>query len=182
MRDDVKQTFQTITTAYETIYSQLAQLARALVKETDPAHLADAAYAMREAEKMLKRLRIQADAVGITAQRVACIVLTKQDEEKVQTEYVVAHTDLTLHANVPSARKEPEKFRAMMEYLEVPPDLWDYDDPERDRVVSVSWPGFVQLLTERASEGKPLPPGIDVSDTKPIYRLKLRKRRGILED
>jgi hypothetical protein len=142
-----------------------------------PTELADAAYALREIETFLEEARKKIKSEKEFAEHMACAVTTQvyQTAEAIRTEYCTAKPDVKMVVTVPSRSKDPEKYAAMMEYLEVPRVLWD--SGEEHAVVKAHWPGLVAHLDKLQAQGKPLPPGIDPNKTYPNYKLIIRGKK-----
>jgi hypothetical protein len=162
-------------------YSLLADLAASLTGETDIAEVADVAFAMREMGKLLHEVEVRCNGVGESAQRLACALAIRDEIEVIKTVHVSAEPDLKLNAKLPSPKTEPEAYAKLMRYLGVPEELWNVG-PERRRAVDLQWPGMVEYLTDKAQRGEPLPEGVAAEDTKPLFRLLMRRRKGVLED
>lgn len=181
MNPATKELYQAASQLHAKTYGLLAELALALTKETDVAEVADVAFAMREMSKLLHEVEVRSNAVGESAQRLACAIAIRDEIEEIKTEYVTAQPDLKLNAKLPSPKTEFEAYAKLMRYLKVPEELWNVG-PERRRAVDLQWPGMVEYLTDKAQRGEPLPDGVAAADTKPLFRLLMRRRKGVLEN
>lgn len=182
MKDRAKEIYRKAETFYRETYDELAKLADDNADERNVEELADAALALREAHAMIERIKIRMHFGKEEAERRACLIAVKREQiDPIETPYVVARMKLQINPRLPKRKSDPEGFARVMEALGVPRELWD-TGRESDPVISVNWKGMVQLATDRAAAGYPLPGGISSDNTKPIYRLHLRKRKEILED
>ena len=180
MKSEIQALYHEAILLHTNTYAQLARLSASLQQETDVRVIADAAFAMREMGKLLHEVEVRINGVGDLAQRLACAIAIRDEIEEIKTLHVVAKPDLKLNAKLPSPKNEPEEYAKLMRYLGVPEELWNVG-PENRRAVDLCWPGMVEFLTAKAEHGEPLPAGVSAVDTKPLFRLMMRRRKGVLE-
>lgn len=150
-----------------------------LRKCVDKEELADTAYAMREAIDLTDEFAKVAKQTKHLAEKMACLLWMQGDSDQpIRTKYVTATPDLAQKMGLPTRRKNPEEFKAMMQFLEVPEHLWNVDD-KKSTVIEPHWPGMMEHIKELMEQGKPLPPGIDPHKTYPDYKLRLTRRNAV---
>ena len=139
--------------------------------------VADIAYALRETRELAEDIRKRCDALGKTAQNVGCLLaISSGNPNAIKTEYVTATPTVRDITSIPKRREQPEQFAALMQFLEVPKNLWDGGE---HAALSVNWPGLVELISKRSSDGLPLPPGIDPEKTYPEYSLRMLGKKEV---
>lgn len=181
MKLALKDAYATAYAAYQDLLSRLDEIGEVARNEEDLEELADTAYMLREMATMLKRLRVKADKLGETAQARACAMGVQSDTEIIRTPHCTATLDMKMNPKLPTRSRDPEGYAAMMDFLQVPRGLWDVPEDQHS-AVDLKWPGMVDLVSNLVAEGKPLPPGVKPDSTKPLFRLLMRKRKGVLED
>lgn len=168
-----KRTKAFFTDAYERIL-EIRELTKA---QTDMNELADWVYALRESYTFVDNLRKDIKAAMETCEKLACLFwIEMQDGDPIKTEYVTATPKVKMIASIPSKKKDPEQYAKLMNFLGVDEKL--YDEIE---VVRPHWPGFVEMVSQLAEKGLPLPDGIDPTKTFPQYSLIVRKQKGVDE-
>jgi len=183
MKERARNIYRMTEKFYREVYDELAKLADEVKDETELPEMVDAAFAMREAEKLAKRIQVRMKANQEQAERKAChdAIEVYNSIEPIRTEYATGTPDMEMNVRVPSRKKELQEYARMMEALGIPRELWDRGQ-ENSPAVDVHWPGMVSMITERAAAGLPLPEGLGPNRTSVMYRLNLRRRRGVLED
>lgn len=180
MRERLKNIYRTVEKLYREAYNELAISAEELYEERSLEELADTTYALREAGELINRLRIRVEALKTEIEAKACTIAVESGEiDPIRTEYCTATPDMKISVSVPKRRKEPEAYAELMTALGVPRELWDRG-VENSPAVDLHYPGLVEMVTERAAAGLPLPPGVSPDRTKTMFRLAIRRRRGIL--
>jgi len=141
--------------------------------------LADIAYALNECTALLKDLGKITNGGSETCQKIACALWSQAEQtQPIRTDHMTATPRIRYMATLPSRKKDPEGFAALMTHLGIPQYLWDV--PEGQPVAAqLNWPGMVELLTQQAEQGLPLPKGVDPSKTYPVYALTIRGRKEV---
>lgn len=179
MNETAVTAFRAARTVHEQVVALQQRLEKFVAECVDKGELADVAYAMREASKLVDDTRKRLDGLGETAQKVACLVSVQLgDVSTIRTEHCSATPDVRQVASPPRRSTRPEEFARLMDHLGVPKHLWEGGD---HAVVQPHWPGLMDYLARQAAEGKPLPPGIDPSRTFPEYKLVIRAKKGVTE-
>lgn len=132
----------------------------------------DAIYSIRETVAYLEALRKQLEAVSEEFQTVVCMSLLTRHKKSHSTEYCTGVKRSTLSYNIPTKKKEPEEYCALMEFLNIPPDVI------RQELVRVHWPAFREYATGLISKG--IEPPIDPSKKTPHFGVTIRKKKDIL--
>jgi hypothetical protein len=159
------------------IYRELSQLKEQSLKCGDMQELADRAYALRDMHKYVDDLRKELDQTKSVCERIACLLWAKDSEgDPIRTDHCTASPKIKYMASLPSRTRDPEAYANLMGHLGIPDGLLPED------VVRPHWPGFVNYMTRLAEEGLPLPEGIDVDKTYPVYSLTIRGKKGVNED
>jgi hypothetical protein len=137
----------------------------------------DVAWCLRELQRYGDDVRKEALKADELAAKVACALWLQQAladpasaSPKLEGTIAVASVKSGQAANPPE-RGTPE-WAALMDYLRVP--------PEARELVSVRWTSLSELLTKRAADGLPPPPGIPAERTYLRYGLQnVRLKRGV---
>lgn len=179
MLESDKTVFETAKQTHEEIYNSLKQLTAQTRQETEINILVDRIYALREAAKLLDDTRKECNRLADFATRLACLIWAQGDSsEPIRTEYCTGSPDVQMSVNIPNKKRDPVAFCNLMKFLGVPENLYLTES----EIVRPHWPGLVEMLTARLSKGLPLPEGIDVNATVPIYKITIRGKKGILSD
>jgi hypothetical protein len=172
MRDDVKQLYATVRGVHEECVLAEQELTRFVKTCADRELLADLAYGLKKTYDFLDDSRKRLKRTQELAERLACTLsVLAGDGSRIETQYVHATPDVKQTASLPNRRTQPDEYRALMDHLGVPREL--YDGLEH-AAVDVHYPGLAALLTKNAAEGRPPPPGIDPTRVGSEYRLLMR--------
>lgn len=167
--------------AHARIYEMILSLRNDVVKCASKEELADYAYALRFAWRHIDDTRKDLKGLQELAEKLTCMKCTLLDDgDTIKTAYVTATPDCKPIASLPKKSKDPEGYRALMLGLGIPEYVLDEEDEERE-TFKPHFPGIVARLEKLMAEGKPLPPGIDVTKTYPKYSLELRPKKGVEE-
>ncbi len=177
MKHDIKTAYKTVSDLHAIAYKQLQDVQDAVKTCSEPKELADYSYGLREISKYADDIRKIADAIKETAEKIACAICIRDEHVgTIRTDYCVATPKLKISASLPSKRKQPEEYNRLLEFLGIRGELADTDS------VRLHWPGMVDLVTLRAEQGLPLPPGMEDQTTYPVYSLSpMRKLKGVLD-
>ena len=161
-------------------HADLYPKVKKLRDETQTCHnlerLVDRCLAARHALQYLEDLRKEISLLNERAEKLACLIWVELDmTENVKTAYTLGMPKVKMMAAVPKKRTDPASFRAFMEFLKVPAELYAGEH----EAVRVHWPGMVDYISDLLENGKPLPDGIDPNKTYPVYSLTCRKRKEI---
>jgi hypothetical protein len=174
--------FKDARRAHETATTADGQLRPLIMGCADAVELADAAYALREAEGLLDDARKKLKELKSLADKMACLVAaTTLEGECIRTEYCTAVPMQRSLVRLPTWRKDPEQYRELMTFLGVPAELQGGGEDRQHAAVEMHWPGMMELMHRRMAEGKPLPPGVDPGRTTAEYSLTIRKKKGVTE-
>lgn len=138
-------------------------------------------YVFRETARLADDIRKELDGTTGIVEKVCCaLYVTKcnagqMDSDPIRTGMATGTPTVKMGARLPNRRDNPDEFVALMKYLGVESTAIATD------VVRPHWPGIVASLTQLASEGKPLPPGIDTNATYPVYTVSIKSWRAIEE-
>jgi len=161
---------------HKELYQQLLELKRDIgyaTENQDMIELTDAAFALREATKLIEDIRKEFNKLQATAKIQACLAWTdKQVMEPIRTLYVTAEPDVKMYAPFPTKR-DKEGWFELMTWMGVPSWVADRE------LVRPHYNSMLDLCTELAKDGKPLPPGVDPAKQIPQYDLKMKRVRGV---
>ena len=181
MNDRVKELFKLVDKAHDEIFTEMIKLEDEL-PETDIYEATDWVYAFREMADKLRTIRVKADVMKINCQNLACALYVVQGpnspiirDGNIKTGHCTGTPDLKQGAHIPKLKKDPEGYYAVMDYLGIPKGIVEKD------LVRPHWPSVVDHLSELASLGKPMPPGIDPTKTYPVYDMVVRRKKGVSE-
>lgn len=158
---------------HEVAYRQLKQIDELVRGEVDKEELADAAFALKMTGDLADDIRKMAKVTQELAEKMCCAkVLAEGHTGTINTPFMRVSPDIKTMAAVPSKRRDPDAYEKLMGHLGIREDLLKND------AVRPHWPGLVEYVSECASVGRPLPPGVDPSSTYPVYRLaRWRKKK-----
>jgi hypothetical protein len=177
-RETLTEMGQEATTFHAKMYRLLSNLEAATKKGIDLKTMADTAYYCREVDKLLQDLKVHANRVRKLAQDIGCLVWAQiGKEEPIRTEYCTASPKVKMMASLPHHKRQPEQYRELMAYMGLDPKLWDCEEP----AVKLSFNGMIDVLTQAAEDGKPLPPGVEPDKTYPVYDFHMLSKKGIDE-
>jgi hypothetical protein len=176
MIDEAREACAAASRCHMTNFEKL-QLLRAAVNsmknrgQASSAELADAVYALKTASALLNDARKDADKLLHELEIDCCKSwIAEGTGDSIRTEYCSATPDYKEAPRVPKA--------GTPEYAEL---LRHFGVPE-DSPFKPDWNLMIERVAQDASEGKPMPAGIDVSQTWTIFKVSTRKRRPVLED
>lgn len=171
---DVKQ-------AHENLYKKLTALRELASNSPDMIELTDISYALHTCEKFVKDSSKEVRALKELIDKIVCAMWVQNGvHQPIRTEYVTGSPDVKVMAKIPTRRGDPENFKKLMTFLNVPEELWNMGDDEH-LPINIHYPGMVDHISALATQGKPLPNGIDPSTTYPLYKLTLRPRKEIVK-
>ena len=141
--------------------------------------LADLVYATKQCKNLVEDSVRDLRSLIELSEKLTCLLWTRLgDPNPIRTEHCTATPRVGQMASLPKRKSNPEGFKKLMEYFKVPPALWDLPDGERGPV-EFDWKGVTELITSRAEQGLPLPPGIDPQKTYPVYGVTCKPRKEV---
>lgn len=159
---------------YETTYAHFVK-----VRDVDQAELtqgdrADLALLMREVGDMLDDLRKEAGANRELLDKVMCLIWTTEAEDSllgksIRGEIATATPDVRMAVNPPHPKRDRAKYELFANWAGLSAEFAE------SGLMRPHWPTLREMLSERMAQGKPLPPGIDASDTYAVYSTTLRR-------
>ena len=169
------QKYKEIKSLYLETY-QLLSIARDDLKRSEftTSDIVDLVYVMRETSKIINDLRKEIDGIKQQFENVGCLIsISLGDLEPIRTSLATGSPKLRLAAKIPSQTKDPDNFALLMDYLGVSKDA------VANKCVKPHWPGLVEWISNDASMGKPLPPGIDPNSSYPVYSITIRAKKPL---
>ena len=148
---------------------------RATAQAATKEELADLVYVLRQCEQLVNDTRKDITAVMELCEQIACLKWMTDDPtgSPIRGTLSTASPEVKQMASLPRQSSDPEGYAKLMDYLQIPEAVRDRD------LLRIHWPAFTDLITELASNGKPLPPGIKADNTYPLYKLRCRKKAGV---
>jgi len=133
-------------------------------------------YVMREISKFADDLRKEADGIGHMIENAVCVVyVTQNNVGPIRASLATGTPDLKMGVKIPNQKREPEKFQELMNFFKIPAKV------VTARIVRPYWPGLCEYVSMLAEEGKPLPPGINLSDTYSTYKVIVKTYQNLDE-
>ena len=176
MLPEAQAAYKIIKQAHAEFYSAIKKIPTVLPDEKE---LADIHYAMKECVKFLEDMRSEARKVSDIVTKCACMIWMQEGGgDPIRSEYCTATPDVKQMTNLPRKSHNPERFATFMTALGIDEALWNREGPP---AVELNWNGMVELVSERLSQGLPLPEGIDPSATYSIFKLHIRGKKGVEE-
>lgn len=165
---------------HEKCYRIISKKTETLKKSNDQRELADAVYAINAAAKYVDDSHKEMNRLEDLLEKITCLIWSRDspDGESIGTDYCVAIPDIKMMASLPHPRRNPKEFLDLMEFMGVPRALTDVGEG-RKPVVQADFNGFADYLTDLARNGRPLPPGITVEKTYPVFKVQVRKRKEV---
>jgi hypothetical protein len=158
------------TDLHGVLYSELSAT-RGEMKTKSPEELADVGFICKKIYEQLDDIRKETEKLQGLAENLACLKAVNQGKTRIAGELATASPDVTMSANLPHPQRNPEAYMALCDYLGIPEQCVKYD------LFRIHWPGFKEFFTRLMSEGKPVPPGIEMEKTHAHYKLKYRERK-----
>ena len=130
--------------------------------------IADIHLILREMSTLANDLRKETDGARDFLGRIACLLylresLNEGSGDPIRGELAIATPDIKQVATLP--KRGTDEHAQLCHFLGI------NHEAVKSGVVHIHWPAVVELLTETARLGKPLPPGIDPKKTYSWYRL-----------
>lgn len=171
--------FKTVKTAHAATYRLIKMLMADLQSTGDVRETADMVYAAKDAQKFAEDTVKELRGLIELVEKVTCILYVKAGSlDVLRTDHCTATPRVGMMASLPRRKTDFESYKKLMDFLKVPENLWHLPEGERGPV-DFDWKGITQLLTDRAEQGLPLPPGIDPSKTYPVYRVTCHPRKEV---
>lgn len=178
----VQKKYEYLLEVFKWVQDEMHEVQKQLEELRTPEEFADAAYAMREMEKLTDSMRKTFKKCRERQESLACLVAMSEDltRETIQTPYVTARIESFLIPKLPGKVEGPDgektptpELTMLRNWLGLGPELFSYAHD----VVTIHWPGIQCLFGNRLENGLPLPPGCD--HTEQFQRSGLRMRRKI---
>ena len=133
-------------------------------------------YVMRAVSKYADDLRKECDGIMHMFENLACAMwVTANDGHPIRASLATGTPDINIGVNIPNQTREPERYRMLLDSLGIRPELIE------DKLVKPYWPGLCAYVSRLATEGKPLPKGIDPSSTYPTYKVRIKSIQDLDE-
>lgn len=157
-------------------YGELSAIRDNIKKNKYPLkELIDFIYVIRTTSEMFNDLRKEASGVEVSMINVACLLyLSRGKDGPIRGDLATGTPNVTMSAKIPSLKKDPDNFIKLMEYFGIPAS------PIKEGILKPYWPGLCEHISKCATEGKPLPPGIQKDSQYPVYKMQIRNKVDII--
>ena len=190
MQSTAKDLFAKAKEAHSLVYFALRELQHAIEQCNNLKELCDYDFAVDQSHEFIEDAKRELWKLREEINAKICMLwldIARNDpvnaKRSIHTDYVTATPDIGQSPNIPSAKTEPEAYKALMDFIGIDVSKWGKTEKgELNEVVKLHWPGLVRIVSENLSAGKPCPPGVDISKLKPVFKVALRKKRDILDD
>lgn len=170
MIDEVKAAYAAARRAHWELADATERTRVALARSPDVGELADAVYALRETSTLLEDLRKEADRLKGELERQCCATWVKIGRgDPVRTAYCTGSPDVKQTPKTP--RPGTPEYGEFCRHFGVDPG--GFFRPH--------WPSLLEAMTDAASRGLPAPPGCDPAQTWTVFKVKVTKRRPVLD-
>ena len=136
----------------------------------------DTVYAIRESVEYLEELRKKLNSLSEDLQTAICLSLATRFKKSHATEYCTGTRKQTLVHNIPTKKRQPEKYQEVMEHLGIPQEVIDRE------LVRIHWPSWKDFCQSLMEAGEPVPAGVDPSKATTIFSVTVRRKKDILDD
>lgn len=172
MHQNLKELFITVKDAHEQAYVLLQSLTKDLSTTGDVEELTDAVYATREVMRFAEDLLKETRRLNTRTQQMACAVWAKMPDppERIVTDYCSGTPDIKMSANLP--KRDTAEYHQFMTHIGV--------KNVEDDLVRPHWPSVKEYISDLTSQGRPLPPGVDLDETFPVYTLSVRRKADVV--
>jgi hypothetical protein len=154
------------TVAYGRLVDARRKAERAEFKSVT--ELIDTMFVYKRVSEMLDDLRKESNKLIELLEKLTCaIYATQNSEEPIRGVLATGTPDLKMGVTLPTREGDPEGFKKLMEHFGFS------DLVVQNNLAGFHWPRLIEYVTILASEGKPLPPGIDPAKQYPLYKVRL---------
>jgi len=152
---------------YGSLYSKLVDI-RVHSKDLSQEERVNILYIIKEISKYCNDLRKECDGIVDLIEKLVCAIHTHRGiTEPIRASLATGSPKVTLSVKIPNRKRDPEKYKLLMNYLGVP------DEAACEGTVRPHWPSICAKLTEMAENGEPSPPGIDPDGTYPKFGVNI---------
>lgn len=161
---------------YKEQYRYIVQL-REKLERLPLTEAIDIGFLLREMGTLSEDLRKELGHLRELLERIVCIkwiAHSLNDPSKAQPirgELATGSPDVKQAAALPREKDNPAAYAAFMSQLGVSGDALNFS------LVRPHWPAMMDYFSALAEKGKPLPRGINVDKTYPIYKVTFRRRK-----
>lgn len=156
-------------TVHRTLYDELS-ITREEMQKKSPEELADVGFVCKKIYEQLDDIRKEVENLQGLAEKLACLKAATNGQTKIQGELATATPDVSMSANLPHPKKNPEAYSSLCAFLGISEQAVKYD------LIRIHWPGFKDFFSARMAQGLPVPPGIEIDKTHTHFKLKYRGR------
>ena len=155
---------------HNTLYTEIADT-REEMKTKSPEELTDIGFICKKMYEQIDDIRKEVDRLKEFAEKLACLKAVTEEKMTLRGNLATGTPDVSMSANLPHPRKNPEAYQALCDYFGIPDGMVQND------LFRFHWPSFKEFFTKLMSEGKPVPPGIELDKTHAHYKLKYREKK-----
>lgn len=174
MKKESQEFHQFVMTMFADWEKQQSAITQAMRVEGDLKELTDYVYALKKTAGLLTEMEKQTRNAYEVGERLLCMLWAKNgDSEPIRTEHCTASPRIRMAAQIPK--------RGTPEYDELMTAFGVSDELRQSDAVRPHWPGLIDFVTGALTEGRPVPKGIDITKTYPVYGVQFRDKKGVTE-
>lgn len=176
MIDVAKQMLQDSRAYHRSLMGQIVELEETIKATSKLEELADIAFALREAHKVIDHARKELDKNQKLVAHVFTLCWASQPDASaaIETKICSVTPDPVVHSSVPKPSVDKERYDAVMkDFLGIDPGLVDRG------FLRLDWEQFGAFVTEKfQDEGGVIPQQLDPDKTYTEYRLRIRAKKS----
>lgn len=176
----LREAYAVIKQAHEECHHAL-KVAETRYKDCALRDLADMLNALNQVSKYADDIRKDYDALAGDLKSDICarFFANPNPGNVITATTCKAYPSVSINVGVPTFHKHPEDYLALMEWLQVPADLWEQgpllteEGEFRTKVVDISYPGYKHMLERYVLAEVPLPSFITDHLREPSSNVKI---------
>jgi hypothetical protein len=165
---------------YERIISVVVKLDTFFRSCTNEERLVNDCHLLKNLAEMADEARKKFKTLEGKYESYICLLLLSSNKEKVVTDYCSAVVKMRTLVNLPTYKKNYNRYCQFMEWLGIPKELYESKDGEPP-VIYFHWVGAMNYIADKMAKGEPSPPGVDPEKTTAEFSLSFYKRKGVVE-
>jgi hypothetical protein len=174
MKKAAKDAYAKLMAMYGDYVEHHNELVKLMHEEGHITELADLAYVLRQLDDMIHDMHKKSASTYELAGRLLCLMWAKNgSDEPVRTPYCTITPKIKMAANLP--KRGSDEYIALLTSMGFTAEMLETD------AVRPHWPGLTDFITQRLTEGRALPAGLNQASTYPVYGITILKKKGITE-
>ncbi len=175
--------YKEIKESHESMFLAIKRLREVASRTKDVKELADMVCSVHHCQQFIDDIRKDLNGFEELIEKVCCAMWLQDPNksENIKTYHCTATPHVKMMAALPTRKRDPDRYYALMESLGIKRELWQTPDNEDTRPpIGIDWLGMVDYISDLAAQGKPLPDGIEPGKMYPVYTLKIRTKKEVL--